>query len=64
MMAAGLPWPWRARDAVPQGTPRRGALVADAQKSGRSLKAVAAETLAAVSPRSPRLDVLFDPLEP
>ena len=41
-----------------------GALVAQAQKSGRSLKAVAKETLAADSPGvAARLDVLFDPLE-
>ena len=65
MMAAGL-----AVALAREGMPFRkahhvvGALVADAQKGGRSLKAVAAETLAALSPKvAARLDVLFDPLE-
>ena len=65
MMAAGL-----AVALAREGMPFRkahhvvGALVADAQKSGRSLKAVAKETLASVSPKvAARLDVLFDPLE-
>ncbi len=41
-----------------------GALVAEAQKSGRSLKATAAERLPASSPAvAARLDALFDPLE-
>lgn len=41
-----------------------GALVAEAQSSGRSLKAVAAQKLAADSPKvAARLDLLFDPLE-
>jgi argininosuccinate lyase len=41
-----------------------GGLVAESQKSGRSLKAVAAEKLPAVSKAvAARLDVLFDPLE-
>ena len=41
-----------------------GSLVAESQKSGRSLKAVAAERLAGVSPAvAARLDALFDPLE-
>jgi argininosuccinate lyase len=41
-----------------------GALVAEAQKSGRPLKAVAAEKLAELSPPvAARLDVLFDPAE-
>jgi argininosuccinate lyase len=41
-----------------------GALVAEAQKSGRSLKQTAAERLPALSPAvAQRLDVLFDPLE-
>jgi len=65
LMAAGL-----AVALAREGMPFRkahhvvGGLVAEAQRSGRSLKAVAAETLAAVSPRvAARLDVLFDPLE-
>jgi argininosuccinate lyase len=65
MMAAGL-----AVALAREGMPFRrahhvvGALVADSQKSGRSLKAVAAETLTSVSPLvAARLDVLFDPLE-
>jgi len=41
-----------------------GALVGEAQKSGRSLKAVAAERLAEASPRvAARVDAIFDPLE-
>jgi argininosuccinate lyase len=41
-----------------------GGLVAESQKSGRSLKAVAAERLPAVSAAvAARLDTLFDPLE-
>jgi len=40
-----------------------GALVGEAQKSGRSLKAVAAERLAASSPAvAAKLDAIFDPL--
>jgi argininosuccinate lyase len=41
-----------------------GALVGEAQKSGRSLKAVAAERLAASAPAvAARIDAIFDPLE-
>ncbi len=41
-----------------------GALVGEAQKSGRSLKAVAAERLATSAPAvAARLDAIFDPLE-
>ena len=41
-----------------------GALVGESQRSGRSLKTVASETLPAVSPAvAARLDALFDPLE-
>jgi len=41
-----------------------GALVGEAQKTGRSLKAVASDRLPAVSPAvASRLDALFDPLE-
>jgi argininosuccinate lyase len=65
MMAAGL-----AVALAREGMPFRkahhvvGGLVAKAQKSGGSLKAVAKETLAAVSPKvAARLEVLFDPLE-
>jgi argininosuccinate lyase len=65
MMAAGL-----AVALAREGMPFRkahhvvGSLVADAQKSGRSLKAVAAERLAKLSPTvAARLDTLFDPLE-
>src|SRR5262245_31945652 len=65
MMAAGL-----AVALAREGMPFRkahgvvGSLVAEAQKSGRSLKAVAAERLPQVSPTvAARLDVLFDPLE-
>jgi argininosuccinate lyase len=64
MMAAGL-----AVALAREGTPFRkahhlvGALVAEAQKSGRSLKAVAAERLPGVAPGvAARLDQLFDPL--
>jgi argininosuccinate lyase len=65
MMAAGL-----AVALAREGMPFRkahhvvGSLVADAQKSGRSLKAVAVEMLAKLSPAvAARLDTLFDPLE-
>jgi argininosuccinate lyase len=65
MMAAGL-----AVALAREGMPFRkahhvvGSLVAEAQKSGRSLKAVAAEKLQAQSPKvAARLDLLFDPLE-
>jgi argininosuccinate lyase len=65
MMAAGL-----AVALAHEGLPFRkahhvvGALVAEAQKSGRSLKAVAAEKLQAQAPGvAARLDALFDPLE-
>jgi argininosuccinate lyase len=65
MMAAGL-----AVALAREGLPFRkahgvvGGLVAEAQKSGRSLKAVAAERLPEVSRAvAARLDVLFDPLE-
>ncbi len=41
-----------------------GSLVAEAQKSGRSLKQTAAERLPAVAPRvAARLEAIFDPLE-
>jgi argininosuccinate lyase len=65
MMAAGL-----AVALAREGMPFRkahgvvGSLVARAQKSGRSLKAVAADELAELSPAvAARLDQLFDPLE-
>ena len=65
MMAAGL-----AVALAREGMPFRkahhvvGSLVAEAQKSGRSLKAVAAERLQAQAPAvAARLDQLFDPLE-
>jgi argininosuccinate lyase len=65
MMAAGL-----AVALAREGMPFRkahhvvGALVGEAQRSGRSLKAVAAERLPSVSPAvAARLDALFDPLE-
>jgi argininosuccinate lyase len=65
MMAAGL-----AVALAREGMPFRkahhvvGGLVGEAQKAGRSLKAVAAERLPAVSPAvAARLDALFDPLE-
>jgi argininosuccinate lyase len=64
MMAAGL-----AVALAREGMPFRkahnvvGSLVGESQKSGRSLKAVAAEKLKAVSPAVvARLDELFDPL--
>jgi argininosuccinate lyase len=64
-MAAGL-----AVALAREGLPFRrahhvvGTLVAEAQKSGRPLKAVAAERLVSVCPAvAARLDVLFDPLE-
>jgi len=64
-MAAGL-----AVALAREGLPFRkahhvvGALVAESQKSGRSLKAVAADRLPSVSPAvAARLDTLFDPLE-
>jgi argininosuccinate lyase len=65
MMAAGL-----AVALAREGMPFRkahgvvGGLVAQAQKSGRSLKAVAADELKSSSPAvAARLDQLFDPLE-
>jgi argininosuccinate lyase len=65
LMAAGL-----AVALAREGMPFRkahglvGALVAEAQKTGRSLRETAAEKLAAVSPAvAARLGVLFDPLE-
>jgi argininosuccinate lyase len=65
MMAAGL-----AVALAREGMPFRkahhvvGALVGEAQKTGRSLKAVASDRLPAVSPAvASRLDSLFDPLE-
>jgi argininosuccinate lyase len=65
MMAAGL-----AVALAREGMPFRrahhvvGALVGEAQRSGRSLKTVAAEKLPSVSPAvAARLDGLFDPLE-
>jgi argininosuccinate lyase len=65
MMAAGL-----AVALAREGMPFRrahhvvGALVAESQRLRRSLKAMAAERLPAVSPAvAARLDVLFDPLE-
>jgi argininosuccinate lyase len=65
MMAAGL-----AVALAREGMPFRkahhvvGALVGESQRTGRSLKAVAAEGLAAASPAvAARLDALFDPLE-
>jgi argininosuccinate lyase len=65
MMAAGL-----AVALAREGMPFRkahgvvGSIVARAQKSGRSLKAVAADELAELSPAvAARLDQLFDPLE-
>jgi argininosuccinate lyase len=65
MMAAAL-----AVAVARGGTPFRkahhlvGALVAESQKTGRPLKAVAAERLATVAPAvAARLDVLFDPVE-
>jgi argininosuccinate lyase len=64
MMAAGL-----AVALAREGMPFRrahhvvGLLVGEAQKSGRSLKAVAGERLPSVSPAvAARLDALFDPL--
>jgi argininosuccinate lyase len=65
MMAAGLAVAL-AREGMPfrQAHHVVGSLVGEAQKSGRPLKAVAAERLPAVSPAvAARLDVLFDPLE-
>jgi len=64
-MAAGLAVAL-AREGVPFRRAHHvvGALVAEAQKGGRSLKAVAAERLPAVSAAvAARLDTLFDPLE-
>jgi len=65
LMAAGL-----AVALAREGMPFRkahhlvGALVGEAQKTGRSLKAVAADELPGVSPVvASRLDALFDPLE-
>ena len=65
MMAAGLAVAL-AREGMPFREAHRlvGALVAEAQKGSRSLKAVAGERLPAVSPAvAARLDALFDPLE-
>jgi argininosuccinate lyase len=65
MMAAGLAVAL-ARGGLPfrQAHHVVGALVAESQKSGRSLKAVASEKLAPVSPAvAARLDTLLDPLE-
>jgi argininosuccinate lyase len=65
MMAAGLAVAL-ARGGLPFRQAHRlvGALVAESQKSGRSLKVVAAETLPSLSPGvAARLDTLFDPLE-
>jgi argininosuccinate lyase len=66
MMAAGL-----AVALAREGMPFRkahgvvGRLVAQAQKSGRSLKAVAADELKSSSPAvAARLDQLFDPWKP
>jgi argininosuccinate lyase len=65
MMAAGL-----AVALAREGLPFRkahgvvGGLVAEAQKSGRALSAVAAERLPTLSPAvAARLGTLFDPLE-
>jgi argininosuccinate lyase len=65
MMAAGL-----AVALAREGMPFRkahglvGSLVAEAQKTGRSLKQTAAQKLSVVSPAvAARLDELFDPLE-
>jgi argininosuccinate lyase len=65
MMAAGL-----AVALAREGMPFRkahglvGSLVAEAQKTGRSLRETAAEKLLSVSPAvSARLEALFDPLE-
>jgi argininosuccinate lyase len=65
MMAAGL-----AVALAREGLPFRkahgvvGGLVAEAQKSGRALRAVAAERLPALSPEvAAKLGTLFDPLE-
>jgi len=55
-----------AREGLPfrQAHHLVGALVGEAQKDGRSLKAVAAERLAASAPAvAARLDAIFDPLE-
>jgi argininosuccinate lyase len=55
-----------AREGLPfrQAHHLVGALVAESQKSGRSLKAVASEKLPSVSPAvAARLETLFDPLE-
>jgi len=65
MMAAGLAVAL-AREGIPFRKAHHvvGALVGESQKSGRSLKAVAAERLPAVSAAvAARLDTLFDPLE-
>jgi argininosuccinate lyase len=65
MMAAGLAVAL-AREGMPFRDAHRlvGSLVAEAQKSGRSLRETAAERLKAVSPAVvTRLDALFDPRE-
>jgi argininosuccinate lyase len=65
MMAAGLAVAL-ARDGMPFRRAHHvvGSLVAESHRGGRSLKAVAAEALPAVSPAvAARLDALFDPLE-
>ena len=65
MMAAGLAVAL-ARGGLPfrQAHHAVGALVAESQKSGRSLKVVASERLPSLSPAvAARLDTLFDPLE-
>jgi argininosuccinate lyase len=65
MMAAGLAVAL-ARGGMPFRKAHHvvGSLVAKSQKSGRSLKAVAAEELRALAPAvAARLDALFDPLE-
>ena len=65
MMAAGLAVAL-ARGGMPFRKAHHvvGSLVAKAQKSGRALKAVAAEELRTLAPAvAARLDALFDPLE-
>jgi argininosuccinate lyase len=65
MMAAGLAVAM-AREGMPFRKAHHlvGALVAEAQKSGRRLQTVAAERLATAAPAvAARLDALFDPLE-
>ena len=65
LMAAGLAVAL-AREGMPFRKAHQlvGTLVAEAQQSGRSLKQVASERLATLSPGvAARLDVLFDPLQ-